>query len=261
MLIDWFTVIAQIINFLVLVLLLKRFLFDKITTAMDERQKRIASTLEDADITRKLAEEEAERYRRMNQELQENRNRILAEVKDEALSMKQKLIETARSEVEDIKAVWRQSVVREKNSFLLELRSRIGKEAASVVRSALSDLANVELEQRIVDIFAERFRNISEEEMLEIRNTFKMTSKQITVHTAFNLSEDQKKAIVELLQSQIAKDLPVGFERSDDNVCGIELRFQGYKIGWSIESYLKSFEKAVSSALDVLAERSILKSG
>ncbi len=155
MLIDWFTVIAQIINFLVLVLLLKRFLFDKITTAMDERQKRIASTLEDADITRKLAEEEAERYRRMNQELQENHNRILAEVKDEALSMRQKLIETARSEVEDVKAVWRQSVEREKNSFLLELRSRIGKEAASVVRSALSDLANVELEQRIVDIFAE----------------------------------------------------------------------------------------------------------
>ncbi len=155
MLIDWFTVIAQIVNFLVLVVLLKRFLFDKITRAMDERQNRIASALEDADITRELAEEEAERYRRMNQALEDDRNRILAEVKDEALSMRQRLIDDARSEVEDVKTAWRESVEREKNSFLVELRGRIGKEAVSVVRAALSDLANVELEQRIVDVFAE----------------------------------------------------------------------------------------------------------
>lgn len=261
MLIDWFTVIAQIINFLVLVVLLKRFLFDKITSAMGEREKRIASALEDADSTRKLAGEEVERYRRMNQELEDNRNRILAEVKDEALSIRQRLIQSARSEVETVKAVWCESVEREKNSFLVELRSRIGKEAVSVVRSALSDLANVELEQRIVDVFAEQFRNMSEEKRLEIRNIFQTTAREIKVNTAFDLSDDQKKAIVGLLQSHIAKELPVGFERSDNNVCGIELRFQGYKIGWSIESYLKGFEKAISSALDGLTERSILKSG
>ncbi len=261
MLIDWFTVIAQIINFLVLVVLLKRFLFDKITKAMDEREKRIASALKDADNTREIAEEEVERYRRMNQELEDNRNRILAEVKDEALSIRQKLIENARSEVEDVKTRWCESVEREKNSFLVELRGLIGKEAVSVVRSALSDLANVELEQRIVDVFAEQFSNMSEEKILEIRNIFQTTTREIKVDTAFDLSDQQKKAIEGLLQSHIAKDLPVGFERSENNVCGIELRFQGYRIGWSIESYLKGFEKAISRALESLTERSILKSG
>jgi F-type H+-transporting ATPase subunit b len=261
MLIDWFTVIAQIINFLVLVVLLKRFLFDKITKAMDEREKRIASALKDADNTREIAEEEVERYRRMNQELEDNRNRILAEVKDEALSIRQKLIENARSEVEDVKTLWCESVEREKNSFLVELRGLIGKEAVSVVRSALSDLANVELEQRIVDVFAEQFSNMSEEKILEIRNIFQTTAREIKVDTAFDLSDDQKKAIEGLLQRRIAKDLPVGFERSENNVCGIELRFQGYRIGWSIESYLKGFEKAISRTLESLTERSILKSG
>jgi F-type H+-transporting ATPase subunit b len=48
MLIDWFTVIAQIINFLILVYLLKRFLYKPILNAIDEREKRIASQLEDA---------------------------------------------------------------------------------------------------------------------------------------------------------------------------------------------------------------------
>jgi F-type H+-transporting ATPase subunit b len=261
MLIDWFTVIAQIVNFLVLVVLLKRFLFDKITRAMDEREHRIASALEDADNTREFAEKEAERYRRMNQALENDRNRILAEVKDEAISMRQRLIDDARSEVEDVKTAWCESVEREKNSFLIELRGRIGKEAVSVVRSALSELANVELEQRIVDVFAEQFSNMSEEKILEIRNILQTTTREIKVDTAFDLSDQQKKAIEGLLQSHIAKDLPVGFERSENNVCGIELRFQGYRIGWSIESYLKGFEKAISKALESLTERSILKSG
>ena len=71
MLIDWFTVIAQIINFLILVFLLKRFLFDKITGAMDEREKKISSTLDDANSAKRLAAGEAERYSQMNQALKE----------------------------------------------------------------------------------------------------------------------------------------------------------------------------------------------
>ncbi len=92
MLIDWFTVIAQIVNFLVLVGLLKYFLFDRITKAMDEREQTIASALEKADETRKLAREEAERYRRMNDELEEGRRRILEEARNEADSLRKALL-------------------------------------------------------------------------------------------------------------------------------------------------------------------------
>ena len=49
MLIDWFTVGAQALNFLILVWLLKRFLYKPILHAIDEREKRIAKELADAD--------------------------------------------------------------------------------------------------------------------------------------------------------------------------------------------------------------------
>jgi F-type H+-transporting ATPase subunit b len=48
MLIDWFTVVAQIINFLILVALLKHFLYGRIIKAMDQREERINSRLEEA---------------------------------------------------------------------------------------------------------------------------------------------------------------------------------------------------------------------
>ena len=49
MLINWFTVVAQAINFLILVWLLKRFLYKPILQAIDEREKRIATQLADAE--------------------------------------------------------------------------------------------------------------------------------------------------------------------------------------------------------------------
>ena len=49
MLIDWFTVGAQVLNFLVLVWLMKRFLYKPILDAIDAREKGIATELADAD--------------------------------------------------------------------------------------------------------------------------------------------------------------------------------------------------------------------
>ncbi|MDP3428826.1 MAG: F0F1 ATP synthase subunit B, partial [Desulfomicrobium sp.] len=47
MLIDWFTVGAQVVNFLVLVWLMKRFLYKPILGAIDAREERIAKELAD----------------------------------------------------------------------------------------------------------------------------------------------------------------------------------------------------------------------
>ena len=56
MLIDWFTVLAQLVNFLILVWLLKRFLYRPILDAIDAREKRIAAELADADAKKDDAE-------------------------------------------------------------------------------------------------------------------------------------------------------------------------------------------------------------
>ena len=57
MLIDWFTVAAQALNFLILVWLMKRFLYKPILNAIDAREKLIAKELADADAAAELLEE------------------------------------------------------------------------------------------------------------------------------------------------------------------------------------------------------------
>ena len=56
MLINWFTVLAQAINFLILVWLLKRFLYKPILHAIDEREKGIATQLADVEAKKAVAQ-------------------------------------------------------------------------------------------------------------------------------------------------------------------------------------------------------------
>ena len=249
MLIDWFTVMAQVVNFVVLVALLKYFLFDRITEAMEKREKRIASVLEQAEEVKKGAQEEIDRYRQMNEEVEKNRKRILTEVRDDAESLRKALIETARKEINEVKARWHESMERERNSFLQELRRSIGNEALSIARAALTDLANAELQQRIVDVFAEQVRTMPDDTSQRMREVLRSIDGEITVRAAFELSAEERNRVKKLLGDHIGGEVRVRFERSTGSICGIELRFHGHKIGWSIDSYLDSLEKSVSRTL------------
>lgn len=84
MLIDWFTVGAQIINFLILLLLLKIFLFDRVVRTMDERQEKISARFADAKSRARQAREKVQSLEDDKGALQENRQQLIAEAKEDA---------------------------------------------------------------------------------------------------------------------------------------------------------------------------------
>ena len=67
MLFDGFTVAAQTLNFLVLVWLMKRFLYKPILDAIDAREKRIALALADAAAKKTEAQQERDEFQKKNE--------------------------------------------------------------------------------------------------------------------------------------------------------------------------------------------------
>ena len=57
--IDWFTLSAQIVNFLILLVLLRKFLYGPLRNVMQKREEKVTSRLEEA--RRKLDEAEEQR--------------------------------------------------------------------------------------------------------------------------------------------------------------------------------------------------------
>ncbi len=74
--IDWFTVVAQAFNFLILVWLLKRFLYKPILHAIDEREKGIAAQLAEADAKKAEAQEERNDFQHKNEAFDQERTAL-----------------------------------------------------------------------------------------------------------------------------------------------------------------------------------------
>jgi F-type H+-transporting ATPase subunit b len=249
MLIDWFTVGAQALNFLILVALMRRFLYQPILHAIDAREKRVAAELADADAKRAAAEEEREELRHKNEELDEQRGALMSQAKDAAKAERQRLLAEARQAADALRAK-RQERLRDEALHLRKaLSSRTQQEVFAIARQALMDLATTSLEERLGEVFIRRLRGIDGPAREVLAEALRTASGPALVRSAFDLPEEQRAAIHQALNETFAADVDLRFETAPDLVAGIELTTNGQKVAWSIAEYLASLARGVDDLL------------
>ncbi len=249
MLIDWFTVIAQVINFLILVWLLKRFLYRPILNAIDAREKRIASALADADAKKTEAEQERDAFQHKNEAFDQQRAALLSQAMDEAKAERLQLLDAARQESDSLRAKRQEALISEQQSLSEALTRRAREEVFAIARKTLADLAGATLEARMADVFLRRLRELDDAALTGLKSAFTASSSPLLVRTAFTLPPEQCSAIETALKETLGKEMQVQFETAPDRVSGIEIGTDGHKLAWSIEDYLASLGKAVDDLL------------
>ena len=248
--IDWFTLVAQIINFLVLVGLLKYFLYDRILRVADKREAQIADGFEEAEQTKQAAQEEAETYRKKRRDLESEQEQLMSEAREEAAARRQELLEKARREVEETQSQWYDAVQRQQELFLQDLRSRAGQQICNVARRALADLADLELEQRIVRGFRERIAQLDDDMRDTIAQSMGESGKNVLIRSAFDMPEETRQELVASIQDQWGDGVEGRFETSSNLIAGIELQADGYQIAWSLQDYLTGLEQDMSQVFE-----------
>lgn len=250
MLIDWFTVLAQIINFLVLVFLLRRFLYRPLLNAMQEREERIASRFREAETLAEEAEREVERCRQKQQEIDERREELLSRAREEAESLQEELMSEARWQSQQARSDWQEQLQRERSFFMRSLRQRAGRELLAISRRALADMADAELEQRMVGLFIQHLRELDDERRAAMAESVHRSDDGAVIHSAFALPAEARQEIAELVRRQLAADdsAQVRFQESPDLIAGFELRAEGRKLAWTLDSYLEGLEESLNAA-------------
>lgn len=259
MLIDWFTVVAQIVNFLILVALLKHFLYGPIIKAMEQREQRIAQRLSEGAAMREEAQQEAERYRHQQQALETHREEWLARTQQQVEQERQALLAQAKAEVDALRTQWIEALQQEKQAFLQEFRQRASQQIAMTARRALGDLANTSLEEQIVETFIEQLHHLDDEQLQAMRVSPLDSVHEVIVRSTFALSLAKQDQLVEAIRAQIAP-AEVKFETGSEPMCGIELRDRGYKIAWNLEQYLNQLEAETERALNKSIDGRVLVS-
>jgi F-type H+-transporting ATPase subunit b len=249
MLIDWFTVIAQVVNFLILVWLLKRFLYKPILHAIDAREKRIAKELADADTKKAEAEKEREKFQKQNEEFDQQRDELLSKAKDEAKAERQRLLGEARQAADALRAKRQDALKREQQSLNDEITRRTREEVFAFARKTLTDLAGISLEEGMSEVLMRRLRELSNEAKEGLAKALKTSSDTVLVRSAFELPSEQRAALQHALNETFSAEIQVRFETAPDLISGIELTANGRKVAWSIAGYLASLEKGVDELL------------
>jgi len=249
MLIDWFTVGAQALNFIILVWLLKRFLYRPILNAVDAREKRIAAELADADAKKAEAQEERDGYQHKNEEFDQQRAALLSKATDEAKAERQRLLDDARKAADALSAKRQEALRSDAQNLNQAIRRRTQQEVFAIARKALTDLATVSLEERVSEAFIRRLRTIDGKAKEGIAAALKTASEPAVVRSAFDLPEAQRAEVQEALNETFSAEAHVRFETAPDLISGIELTTNGQKIAWSIADYLASLEKGVDELL------------
>jgi F-type H+-transporting ATPase subunit b len=247
--INWFVFLAQIFNFLLLMYLLKRFLYGRIIKAMDDREAKIVARFAEAEELKGKANEAAELYEKRNQMLNERKEVMLNEATMAADAKRKELMEKVREEVDAVKARWQDMLAREHDAFFYDLRQRAAKQLYATARKALADLADVELEERIVDEFIRRVKALDEEKSIQIRKAISGGGNKVVIQSAFGISEPRQAQIEEALKKQITNGFTIRYLKQPDIVSGIELRVNGHKIAWSLNEYLETLVESLTETL------------
>ena len=249
MLIDWFTVGAQVLNFIILVWLLKRFLYKPILNAVDAREKRIAAELADADAKKAEALKERDEFQHKNEEFDQQRAALLSKATDEAKAERQQLLDDARKAADALSAKRKEALRSDANNLNQAIRRRTQQEVFAIARKALTDLATTSLEERMSEVFAQRLRSMEAKAKEGLGEALKTSSEPALVRSAFDLPEAQRASIQKALNETFSANVHIRFETAPDLVSGIELTTKGQKIAWSIADYLASLEKGVGELL------------
>ncbi len=250
MLIDWFTVLAQAFNFLILVWLMKRFLYRPILHAIDEREKKIAAELADAGAKKTEARKERDDFERKNTEFDQQKSELFSQATDDAKAERQRLIEEARLAADAFTAKRQESLRIDARNLNTAFIHRTQQEVFSIARKTLTDLAGTSLEEQMCETFTSRLRDMDGPTLTRLTEALKSASDPAIVRSAFDLAESQRQKIQQTLNEIFATEILIRFDTAPEVICGIELTMNGQKLAWSIADYLTSLEESVDEMLN-----------
>jgi F-type H+-transporting ATPase subunit b len=250
-LIDWFTVIAQAINFLVLIWLLKHFLYAPILSAMDRREKSVADRLKEADRRMAQAESEDEKYREevlRFEQAKEDRARL---VEEEIEKLRKDLLAEARSDAERFRIAWQDAMEREQKDFMNQLKVLVSSEIIRILRMALKDLTDEDLSKALVRVFTRRFDTLNDRD--RARCAKMAQEEEIRVESSFDLEDSLKRGLTRVLRSVCGEKAEIKYETDTDMALGILVRIGGLRLSWGTEEYLDALERDVSDVITQVA--------
>lgn len=247
MLIDWFTVAVQIVNFLILIALLRRFLYGPLLRVMEERQQGIDARLAQAQAAKQEAAAELAGLTRERAALVAKREVFMGQAAAEVEAWREATLAGIKEEIAERRQLWQRQLQAEQEAFLERVKIRLGEQVVRVAAKVLADLADETLEARLV----ERFMAKLDQELGANRPP---ETEALLVSTGQLLSLASRGRLRQELRTRLGTGREMRFQEEPGLGFGIRLTTADYAWEWNVAHYLAGLEQEIRHALSVVGK-------
>ncbi|OQX61077.1 MAG: hypothetical protein B5M51_08815 [Anaerolinea sp. 4484_236] len=235
--------LAQIVNFAVLLVILRAVAYKPIQKMLSERSERIQKQMEDAEFAAKAkAEAEAQRDELLTEARQEV-HKITADGNAQLEVMKKAATEEAQQQAEEILSDARQKAEEERNKILSGVRGQITALATAVAQQIIGKELNEERQRALVDSF---FSGIREGRVEILPEETEVTEAPVVVTSAIPLTKDEQNTVHRDLVKLLGDSFELSFQVDASILGGLVIHIGNRIIDGSVTGQLKKLQESLA---------------
>ncbi|WP_346840046.1 F0F1 ATP synthase subunit delta [Microbulbifer sp. SAOS-129_SWC] len=241
---NWSTFLLEIVNFLVLVWLLKRFFYKPVQQVIARRQQGIEQRVAAAEKMQQEAQQLQQRYegrlQEWEQEQRQARTALQEALRAERSQREQELDGQLQQQRQRAQAV----AERHERERVQQLERRALEQGGEFAARLLQQGAGPELEGRLQALLVEALADLPDEQLAALRAELAESPGAVEVASAFPLPQAQRSELTEALQELTPQPLQCHFVEDPDLVAGLRIGIGAWVLDCNISAELRGFAQA-----------------
>ncbi|GMR10503.1 MAG: hypothetical protein BMS9Abin28_1324 [Anaerolineae bacterium] len=233
---------VQIFNFLIMLVVLRAWVYKPVVGLLQKRRETIAQGLEDARVAaeaRANAEQEAES---VVAAAQQEANNIVREATDRAEQAAAEVKLAAEKEAEDARKASLAEGEQLKNQALGELRGQVAALAVAAAQKVINEALDQKRQEKLIDEF---FSGIEAGKVIVLEGE-QLDGQSATVTSALPLSSDETQRIERSLRDQLGSEAEIEFQVNPSILGGLVVRVGDKIVDGSVSGRLAALEQSLS---------------
>jgi F-type H+-transporting ATPase subunit b len=237
---NWTTVILEMVNFLVLVWILKRFLYRPVLQVIEQRRARIQTSLDEARERQQQADALRRQYEGRLADWQAEKQGAREALQQETEHQRKQALQALEASLAEARE--KDQVVEQRRQQ--ELEQHMAREAlelgARFASRLLQGLAGPELEARILDLLGSELAQMSAPQRKSLQRALQL-SQPIRVESAHPLNDQQRQVLVRSLRQLLGDGLDCSFHEQPALIAGLRMSVGDWLLEANLRDELRAF--------------------
>ena len=244
---ELYTIIAQLINFSVLLFILNKFLYKPILKTMDKRREDIKNKIEETQNKLEESDKLKEEYFNKLQEVEKENIALRKQALEDIKKFKDSELQKVKEDISLKKDKFNDYLNLEQKSLIENFNENLSDLFVEYSNNILQVLANSTLQGEIVNNFMQKINDLTDE---KVESVNKLNVEDMYISSNDELTDKQKDFIKDSLVKKGFKFKDIQYTVDKKLILGIELKAKSYVLSWNVRELTNNFISTIDNKIN-----------